>query len=218
MRILIIGDKIEDRKNIEHLLISNNINNFHSIGSEEDINFYTKKIEYAFAIFIGENLMAEKVLKMKSSLPEATTTISITKDLSISDNIISFHYQNGHKEKLTTYINTQKTTNYLPKEDILIKINDKYKRIRLEDIDFIQSDGKYITLNLGKRKFSLRNTLKGIELILPNYFVRAHSSYIVNLNKIESIHIAEQNVELTNSSIPFSRKYKSNLLNRFHLG
>ena len=108
--------------------------------------------------------------------------------------------------------------NQAQKDAILIRINDKFKKIRFSDIEYMQADGKYVTLNLGDRCYSIRSSMKALLIILPDNFIRIHASFIVNTYRIESIIIQEQNIELANGSVPFSRKYKSSILDRFHIG
>jgi|GEM_PF-6012119 len=218
MRLLIVGENQIERKSLEHLLISSGEDNFHSVEPNEELHLYLDKIIYKFVIIISKTLSKVEILNLSERFSKSTIFISISQHAEPLDNIISFDISGNYKEKLLDFLNSYRRTVIPPKEDILIKINDRYKRIRLEDIEYIKADGKYVTIHLSNRHYSLRSSLKGIALMLPDYFIRTHSSFIVNINMIESIHIIEQNIELLNSNIPFSRKYKVDLLKRFHLG
>lgn len=218
MRLLIVGENLKDRKSLEHLLISNGEENFHSIEPNEDLHLYLEKILYKFVFIISNALSKVEILNLSTKFSNITTVVVISKHSEFLDNLISFDISGNYKEEIINFLQSYDRVVTPPKEDILIKINDRYKRIRLESIEYVKADGKYVSIHLNNRHYSLRSTLKGIKLLLPNCFVRTHSSFIVNVNKIESIHILEQNIELINSNIPFSRKYKGDLLKRFHLG
>ena len=104
-------------------------------------------------------------------------------------------------------------------KDLLIRINDQYKRVRLDEIYYLQSEGKYVTVHIDNRNFSIRTSLKKIEKILSYNFVRTHSSFIVNIDKVNSIRNRDNTIVLTNDvELSFSRTYKEDVLQHFHLG
>ena len=99
---------------------------------------------------------------------------------------------------------------------ILVKINSRYTRVAIEDIEYISSDGKFVNIALGGKVLSTRGQLKLITNFLPANFLMVHRSYILNINKIKNIHVNEMEVELNNYKIPFSRKFKKDLLGNFN--
>jgi DNA-binding LytR/AlgR family response regulator len=58
-------------------------------------------------------------------------------------------------------------------------------------------------------------TLKDLLSKLPDYFQQVHRSYIVNLNKIDSIN--NNVVELGEDYIPISQSYEKELLTKINL-
>lgn len=104
------------------------------------------------------------------------------------------------------------------KDSILIKINKRYKKIAKLDIDFISSEGKYSNLHVGTRIYSVRSSLKSLEELLPNQFLRIHASFIVNTSKIAAINTEENQIEFdAGISIPYSRKYKASLFDKYSI-
>ena len=89
----------------------------------------------------------------------------------------------------------------------------------------IESAGNYVNIlyeNNGKLvRFSLRNTLKGIEELCDSYsLVRCHRSYFINLHKVKLLRkesdgvfaeIAAEGVE----DIPVSKSYAADVMQRF---
>jgi len=85
----------------------------------------------------------------------------------------------------------------LPPEKL--RINEG-KTIHLIDVDkliFVQSDAYYCHLNFeeGKKKV-IRVSLKKLETILPNQFLRINRSFIINKDKIESIKKRKRSTEI----------------------
>ena len=104
-------------------------------------------------------------------------------------------------------------------KDFLIRINDIYKRIRLEEIYYFSSEGKYVSIAGKDRKYSFRSTLKHLETILPGNFTRIHTSHIINLDKITGVKVQDNSVLLSNGDeLPFSRTYKDNIYMNFLVG
>ena len=191
---------------------------FNSILIEDDFILWATNKDISLLILLLPDTKRKDIEKILSSCDPAIRIILASKEkFSKFSNVYNLKTKE-YLEELKEYLN-----NYIPviqgkKEDILIRISDKFKKVRFSDIEYIQADGKYVTLNLGDRTYSIRSSLKAMLMILPVYFIRIHASYIVNTDKIESILVPEQNIELTNGSVPFSRKYKSSILDRFHLG
>jgi len=105
------------------------------------------------------------------------------------------------------------------KKNFLVKIHDVHKRICLDEVYCLKSEGKYVSLILETRNYSFRGTLKTLEQVLPEKFIRVHSSYIVNIDKIKVIKSQENIIVLENDfELNFSRKNKDDLFAKFLLG
>ncbi len=112
-----------------------------------------------------------------------------------------------------------KTTFETTSKDFLVRINETYKRIALDDIYYLQSEGKYVNLFIESRRFSFRSTLKKLVNELPPNFLRVHASYIVNLKMITEIKNSEQLIILSNGNeLAYSRTYRDSLFENFLLG
>lgn len=79
--------------------------------------------------------------------------------------------------------------------------------VPLADISFIEIFRKIVILHTEEMEFHTYSTLNSISLQLDDSFFRVHRSFIVNMNKIDSLNTVE--VILKNGRhIPLSRKYK----------
>ena len=101
-------------------------------------------------------------------------------------------------------------------ERIMVRSGGRILFIRVEEIDWIEAEGNYLCLHLGKRTHLLRETMSGIEEKLdPGDFMRIHRSTIVNINRIralESVFQGEYLVILEDGTkLNSSRGYRDKL-------
>ncbi len=69
---------------------------------------------------------------------------------------------------------------------LAVEAGEKIVLVRVDDIQWMQSSGKYIRLHVGKTSHLLRQSLKNLQAALdPNRFLRVHRNAIVNLDHIE---------------------------------
>jgi DNA-binding LytR/AlgR family response regulator len=98
---------------------------------------------------------------------------------------------------------------------LFVKSDNGYLKILFEDIIYFQAKGDYVLVVTKEKKDILwRITMSELENKLPViHFIRAHKSYIVNINSILSVYPAH--LELINKmKIPLSKSYKAELNKR----
>jgi two-component system, LytTR family, response regulator len=92
-----------------------------------------------------------------------------------------------------------------------IKCGSKYEKILFEDILYAEGMQNYITIYTRKGKYVTLLYLKNLEESLDNKsFIRVHKSYIVSINKIESIEGNE--IFIQSFRIPISRNYREQVI------
>jgi two-component system LytT family response regulator len=101
----------------------------------------------------------------------------------------------------------------------LVRDRDRFVIVTTDEIDWIESAGNYVELHVGKKLFSLRDTMRTLETRLdPNQFVRIHRSTIVNISRIKEISrewTGDFDVALHDGTkLRMSRSYQSRLLNQ----
>ena len=73
-------------------------------------------------------------------------------------------------------------------ERLVVKSGGKVTLLRVADIEWIDSEGDYVRIHVGKAWHLLRETMKNLETQLdPERFVRIHRSTIVNLERIKEL-------------------------------
>lgn len=98
-------------------------------------------------------------------------------------------------------------TNY-----IFVRADYSLIKIDCSEITYIESIDDYIRIHLiGKKPIMTLSTLKAIEDKLPKKdFIRVHRSFIVSLNKIDSVR--GKNIQMGAVEIPISNKYETDFL------
>jgi two-component system, LytTR family, response regulator len=82
---------------------------------------------------------------------------------------------------------SRKQKDYLKR--LMIKDAGRMTLLKVDDIDFIEADGNYAKLHVGRKAHLLREKMNDLEGRLdPAKFVRIHRSIIVNLERIKEMH------------------------------
>lgn len=98
-----------------------------------------------------------------------------------------------------------------PNSFIFIKSDKKTIKIELSDLLYIEGLGDYIKLYLSDKKIVTNLSMKKIENLLPaELFYRIHKSFIISLNKIESI---EGNmIKINNTKLPIGNSFRQDFM------
>ena len=89
---------------------------------------------------------------------------------------------------------------------IYINVNKKHHKILHDDILYIESIKDYVKVHTHQKSLSTKQKISTIIDALPDYFLRVHRSYIVNVNKISAF--TTQDVEIGKIEIPIGSSYK----------
>jgi len=94
---------------------------------------------------------------------------------------------------------------------IFIKSDKKTIKVNISEIFYIEGLGDYIKLYMTDKKLITNLSMKKIENLLPvNQFFRIHKSFIISLDKIESL---EGNmVKINNTKLPIGNNYRPNFM------
>lgn len=91
---------------------------------------------------------------------------------------------------------------------IFVKTENRLQKVAFSEILFIEGQGDYLKIvTTTARIMTLQNFRKFEETLPPENFVRVHKSYLVALNKIESI--TRNRIKIGNTLIPVSDSYKN---------
>jgi len=123
------------------------------------------------------------------------------------------HYSEGHAAGAAR----EPRAGYL--ERLVVKSGGKVTLLRAAEIEWIDAEGDYVRIHVGKAWHLLRETMKNLEAQLdPARFVRIHRSTIVNLEQVKELQPffrGEYVVVLQNgTTLKLSRGYRDTLESR----
>ncbi|MCY1721606.1 LytTR family DNA-binding domain-containing protein [Prolixibacteraceae bacterium Z1-6] len=117
------------------------------------------------------------------------------------------------EELLTLQKSAQKSTQptEIHNDFLFIKSNKKSVKVKFSDILYIEGLGDYIKVHLPDNKLVTNLSMKKIfSLLPPKQFYRIHKSFIVSLDKIESI---EGNmVSVNKTRLPIGNSYRQDFV------
>jgi DNA-binding LytR/AlgR family response regulator len=103
-------------------------------------------------------------------------------------------------------------------DSFFIKSENKLIKINVQDVAWIEVDGKMLNLCTSKDNLIFRASLTEVEEKLPSsLFQRVHRAFIIQLKKIESIDLEQNIVLISNKKIPIGNTYRDVLLSRINL-
>jgi two-component system LytT family response regulator len=98
----------------------------------------------------------------------------------------------------------------------VVKTSGRVSFLKIAEIDWIEAEGNYVRLHVGKESHLLRETLNQMEERLDSdQFLRIHRSTIVNLDRIKELqpwfHGEYRVLLLDGTRLLLSRKYRERL-------
>ena len=111
-----------------------------------------------------------------------------------------------------------KTEEYKINDDEFVFIRDSniIRKLRLDDILFVEAMGDYVKLHTPKKFFAIHTTLKTVEERLPAAkFLRVHRSYIIAISKIDTIQ--DGALVINGKPIPVADAYRATLNKRMNI-
>ncbi|PHR30373.1 MAG: hypothetical protein COA38_10360 [Fluviicola sp.] len=105
-------------------------------------------------------------------------------------------------------INEESTSNKNDEQkEVIIKDGKTHIKVRVNEIFFVKSEGKYIEVYLKNRRIVIRQSLIGfMDRIKIPFIIRVHGSYLINLNMLESFDTSF--ILIRGFTVPISRRYK----------
>lgn len=116
-------------------------------------------------------------------------------------------------EKVETENDSYKETG---KDFFHIKCNGKIVQVYYQEILYVEALADYVTIHVaGDKKYTIHSTMKGIEAKLPTTnFIRVHRSFIVRLDKVQSVD--DGHAVINSKLIPISRSYNEEFMKRLN--
>jgi len=158
---------------------------------------------------------------MMSVFQLVTTFVALAIGMSDEWRVAAFRYNEAEKKNRTLardvadlrgQVDALKRPAPEQQDSISVKIDLMKRRLPLDDILYVQSDGDYIVIHLsdGSAPMVLM-TLKSLERQLPfDRFCRIHRSYLVNVDKVGGLKGGK--VSVAGNQLPLSDSCKARFL------
>lgn len=121
-------------------------------------------------------------------------------------------------ERFLTAINKvlNKNENSLNDTDfIVLKENKALHKVRFEDIQYVEAYGDYVKVHTQQKTITTHSTFSKFIESLPNYFLRTHKSFSINLNRLN--HLSGNQISIDDHKIPIGQTYKQTVLKALNL-
>lgn len=216
----IIEDNALNRASLEDVLLANN---FEIVGSKATAESAWEELQHIVTdiVLIDIHLAGEKngvwlAEQIRSKLELPFIYLTAYGDAKTIEEIRNTK-PNGYLMKpyntptlLTTIdIAIDSYASSIADENSTIFVKDRYDRVKLKisDINFIKSDGNYITIFLEYNKYLVRGKLLDFYKKLPHKtFLQVHQRHVINTKKISLI--GKTSVTINNEEITVSKKYR----------
>lgn len=98
-------------------------------------------------------------------------------------------------------------------DTVFVKTGTTIVRIKKSDISWMEALGDYVTLHTGKEKIVVHSTMNEMETkFSAKEYLRVHRSYIVRIDKIDSIE--DNAISVHDKLIPIGKTYREEVLKR----
>ena len=123
------------------------------------------------------------------------------------------------KEEDSCFSTAEEASPLFINDVFFIKKGNILAKVLVNDIKYIEVDGKYCKLAYGNDKFVVQTSMKQLHDQLPaGQFIRVHRNFIANLNSIQKINLQDHEIVLQDGkSLSFSRRYIDDLMHHFNV-
>lgn len=99
-------------------------------------------------------------------------------------------------------------SNYIRNGYLFLKKNGEFKKLKLEDVTYMYSEGNYSTIVLGDKKYLIKFSLsKLLSIDQFDCFVRIHRNYAILKHSILTVDFAAKQLTTKDMTLPFGRTY-----------
>jgi len=95
------------------------------------------------------------------------------------------------------------------KDDVIfVKLGKVYKKILLNEIDYIHYTDRHANIKMGEKEFPVKISMRALARSLPSEkFMQIHQGHIINLSKLNQINIVNNQVEVKGRWLPIGIKF-----------
>jgi two-component system, LytTR family, response regulator len=177
--------------------------------------FYLKanKVDLLFLDINMDELSGIELLESSKIESQVIITTAYQKyalkgyELNVTDYLLKpFTFDRFLKAVSKAQENISKSQSAVQPESIFVKTENRLEKINISDILYIEGMRDYRRIHtVNKRIMTLQNFSELEQILPPNLVCRVHKSYMVSINKIESIE--RRRIKISDQIIPISETY-----------
>lgn len=179
------------------------------------INALSYNIPFIFLTSHADSNLVERAKKQKPYAyllkPFNDRQLTIAIELAL----VNYSKQNENNQLLKeTQFSVEDNSVLKIKDSLFLKKNNRYEKVLLNEIQFLEADNNYTTIYTKDDKFLYSVVLKKLEEQLPSdIFLRVHRSFIVNIQEVQGF---QGNILFLNQKkIPVSKSNQNQVFKLF---
>lgn len=95
---------------------------------------------------------------------------------------------------------------------MMVKSEHKLVKVHFDEIYYVEALREYVRIISKDEQIITLETMKNMEALLPDNFIRIHKSYIIAFDKIKAVY--GNQLEISTAKLPIGRTYKKVLMGR----
>ncbi|WP_299114215.1 LytTR family DNA-binding domain-containing protein [uncultured Winogradskyella sp.] len=224
IKCLIIDDELSSQRVLQHFIKETDILHLKATCNNTTEAFkYLQLNEGIDLLFLDINMPKQSGLDFYKTLKNAPQVIFTTAypqyavegfEVNATDYLLKpIAY-----ERFLVAINKVLNTGNLPQNEgefIVLKENKALHKVFFNDIQYVEAFGDYVKVHTKSKTIITHSTFSKLITNLPDYFLRTHKSFSVNLNKMN--HLSGNQITIDAHIIPIGQTYKQTVLKALNL-
>ena len=221
---LIIDDEISSQKVLQHFVAEVTVLDLKATCNNASEAFkYLQLNEYVDLLFLDVNMPNQTGLDFYKTLKNPPKVIFTTAypQFAVEGfevNAVDYLLKPISFERFLTAIN--KTISLLniasdTRDFVILKENKSLHKINFDDILYLEAFGDYVKVHAENKTIVTHSTFSSLIENFPDYFLRVHKSFSVNLNKMTQV--SGNQITVDNYTIPIGQTYRQSVLNALNL-
>lgn len=133
----------------------------------------------------------------------------------ITDYLVKPFTYNRFSDAIAKIQNKSKSAKTNTNDILYIRKGASMVKVNINDILWLESSGDYISIFTENEKFMVLSTLTAMEEKLNDDFMRIHRSYIIRMDKINSLE--DSCIQIKDKLIPIGKTFKDAVLKRLNI-
>jgi DNA-binding LytR/AlgR family response regulator len=169
--------------------------------------------EYAIPLIYITSLKDQSTIDRSKSSRPAAYLIKPYNDQQLLI-VIDMALYNYSADRSTQQKNQHDDKHHVIKDSLFIRHIDRYVRIHLDDITYLEADNNYSKINTVETSVTIPLTLGAVLDKLPaTVFLRVHRSFVVNMRKVQAFE--GNRLYIGKVEIPVGRNYSDRVFTEF---